>query len=313
MPHKVHPPINEGTMDGINFNLHTNDLFRIFGKLRDVHDKYTAYFRSKTRSAAAQSFKYIQGKFVKQERGNMTEYAKVVPDCNNQSLQNAISESPWDERPVIDQIQRDVTELIGDPVNGSIHVDESGFVKKGTESVGVKRQYCGRLGKVENCQVGVFLGYANGTYRTLIDEAIYLPNDWAVDWERREKCGVPGDVVFKTKAELALKMILHARDNGVPFGWIGMDSFYGEQPWLRNEIASEGMIYIADIPVNTRVWLNKPETGIPERKGDRGRIPTKEKVLEGEPDPIEVKKLKDQLEASEWSHVFVRDTERKEL
>jgi hypothetical protein len=92
-----------------------------------------------------------------------------------------------------------------------------------------------------------------------------------------------------------------------------MDSFYGEQPWLRNEIDSKGMIYIADIPVNTRVWLNKPETGIPERKGDRGRIPTKEKVLEGEPDPIEVKKLKDQLEASEWGHVFVRDTERKEL
>jgi SRSO17 transposase len=73
-----------------------------------------------------------------------------------------VSESSWDVRPIIDQIQKDVTELIGDSVNGSIHVDESGFVKKGTESVGVKRQYCGRLGKVENCQVGVFLGYANG-------------------------------------------------------------------------------------------------------------------------------------------------------
>ena len=71
-------------------------------------------------------------------------------------------------------------------------------MKKGTESVGVKRQYCGRLGKVENCQVGVFPGYVNGTYRTLIDEAIYLPNDWAEDWKRREKCGIPGDVVFKT-------------------------------------------------------------------------------------------------------------------
>ena len=185
-------------MDGINFNLHTNDLFRISDKLRHVHDKYTSYFRSKTRSAATQSFKYIQGKFLKQGCGNMTEYAKIVPDCDNQSLQNAVSESPWNERPVIDQIQRDVTELIGDPVDGSIHVDESGFVKKGTESVGVKRQYCGRLGKVENCQVGVFPGYVNGTYRTLIDEAIYLPNDWAEDWKRREKCGIPGDVVFKT-------------------------------------------------------------------------------------------------------------------
>ncbi|RLG21302.1 hypothetical protein DRN77_07050 [Methanosarcinales archaeon] len=169
-----------------------------------------------------------------------------------------VSESPWDERPVIDQIR-------------------------------------------ERCD------------RTLIDEAIYLPESWAEDWKRREKCGVPEDVVFKTKAELALEMILRARDNNVPFGWIGMDSFYGEQPWLRNEIDSKGMTYIADIPVNTRVWLNKPETGIPERKGDRGRIPTKEKVLEGEPDPIEVRKLKDQLDAEQWNHIFVRDTERKEL
>ena len=120
-------------MDGINFNLHTRDLSRIFDELRHVHDRYTSYFRSKTRSAATQSFKYIQGKFIEQGRGNMTEYAKVIPGCNNQSLHNAVSESPWDERSVIDQIERDVTELIGDPVNGSIHVDESGFVKKGTE------------------------------------------------------------------------------------------------------------------------------------------------------------------------------------
>jgi len=76
-------------MDGTDFNLHINDLFRIFDKLRHVHDKYASYFRSKTRNSATQSFKYIQGKFIKQERGNMTKYAKVVPDCNNQSLQNA--------------------------------------------------------------------------------------------------------------------------------------------------------------------------------------------------------------------------------
>ena len=112
-----------------------------------------------------------------------------------------------------------MTELIGDPVNGSIHVDESGFVKKGTESVGVASQYCGRLGKVENCQVGVFLGYTNGVYRTLIDEAIHLPKSWAEDPGRREKCGVPEYVVFKTISQsFALEMTLHARANGVPFG-----------------------------------------------------------------------------------------------
>jgi SRSO17 transposase len=241
----------------------------------------------------------------------MTNYAKNVPDCNNQSLQHFISDSPWDERPVIDHIQRDVTALIGDGVNGAIHIDESGFPKEGKDSVGVKRQYCGRLGKVENCQVGVFLGYTNGAYRTLIDEALYLPKGWAEDHKRREECGVPRDVVFKTKAELALGMILHARENGVPFGWIGMDCFYGEQTWLRDRIDAEGMVYIADIPSDTRVWPNVPKTGVPARRGDRGRIPTRERVLEGE--PIEVRKLKDQLDTSRWNHIFIRDTERKEL
>jgi len=95
-------------MDDINFNLDTRDLFRIFDKLRHVHDGYTSYFRSKTRSAATQSFKYIQGKFIEQGRGNMTEYATVIPGCNNQSLQNAVSESPWDVRPVIDRIEREM-------------------------------------------------------------------------------------------------------------------------------------------------------------------------------------------------------------
>ncbi|HIE31909.1 MAG TPA: hypothetical protein EYP67_05960 [Methanosarcinales archaeon] len=161
-------------MDGINFNLHTNDLYRTFDKLKHLHEEYASHFRSKTRNVTTQALQYLQRKFLEKGRGNMTQYAGNVPDSNNQSLQNCISDSPGDVQPVIDHIQRDVTGLIRDRLNGSIHIDESGFVKKGTESVGVKRQHCGRLGKVENCQVGVFLGYANGAYRTLIDERLYL-------------------------------------------------------------------------------------------------------------------------------------------
>jgi SRSO17 transposase len=243
----------------------------------------------------------------------MTNYAKQVPDTNNQVLQNFISDSPWDEKPVIDKLQEELIQLIGDKNNGSLHIDESGFKKSGNNSVGVKRQYCGRLGKVDNCQVGVFLGYTDGKHRTLIDERLYLPEDWADDPARRSKCGVPEDVIFKTKAELGLEMILDARDRGVPFAWVGMDCFYGEQPWLRDKIASSGMIYIADIPCNTGVWLNLPKTEIPKKKGKRGRNPTRERIAVGEPDPVEVQKLADQLDPSEYQHVFLRDTERKEL
>ncbi|VVB51078.1 DDE superfamily endonuclease [uncultured archaeon] len=158
----------------------------------------------------------------------MTEIAKTVPNCNNQSLQHFISDSLWDEEGLIHDIQDRLVELIGDKENGSLQLDESGFSKQGDSSAGVQRQYCGRLGKIENCQVGVFLGYVNNNKRTLIDKRLYIPHEWVDDIERRKKCGIPDDLVFKTKAELGLEMILDAKRRDVPFGWIGMDSFYGQ-------------------------------------------------------------------------------------
>lgn len=243
----------------------------------------------------------------------MTSYARYVEGTNNQRVQHFISDSPWDEKPVIDQIQADVTNLIGDKINGSIHIDESGFKKDGKNSVGVKRQYCGRLGKVENCQMGVFLGYACGNRRTLIDERLYLPENWAKDPIRRKKCGVPEDVFFKSKAQLGLEMILDAQKRGVPFGWIGMDCFYGEQPRLLDEIDIMGMTYIADVPSDTQVWLEKPKIEIPEKKGIRGPVPKLKKLVSGEPHPIKVQDLAEQLDPSRYDRVFLRETERKEL
>ena len=296
-----------------SFDLCVIDLEESFDKLKKFQNKFKPTISTKTRNIEQQSLQYLQGILLEKGRGNMTNYAKQVPDTNNQMLQNFISDSPWDEKPVIDKLQKEVIQLIADKHNGSLHIDESAFKKSGKNSVGVKRQYCGRLGKVDNCQVGVYLGYTNGTYRTLMDERLYLPEDWADDPVRRSKCGVPEDVIFKTKAELGLEMILDARDRGVPFGWIGMGCFYGEQPWLRDNIDNSGMIYMADIPCDTRVWLTIPETEIPKKKGNRGRNPTRERIAFGEPDPIEVQKLANQLDPSEYHHVFLRDTERKEL
>jgi SRSO17 transposase len=112
-----------------------------------------------------------------------------------------------------------------------------------------------------------------------MDGRLYLPEKWAKDNKLRNECKVPKDVQFKTKAQIGLEMALGGRNNGVPFGWIGMDCFYGEQPWLRNELDAEGLIFIADIPQDTRVWLSLPKTGIPERKGKSGRLPMSEKFL----------------------------------
>ena len=297
----------------MKFELTDKDVKLAAKKVRRIHKAYILYFHSKTRSVDKQLFHYLNGIFLEKGRGNMCNYAKNVPGCNNQSLQHFISNSEWDERPVIDQIQRDVAELIGSKQNGAIHVDESAFPKSGKYSVGVSRQYCGRLGKIQNCQVGVFLGYTNKSYRTLIDESLYIPENWIEDQKRREKCGIPEEIEFKTKNQLALEMIFHARDNGVTFAWVGMDSAYGRDSKLRNELDKEGLIFIADIPNDTKVWLTPPKTSIPVRKGNRGPNPKNEKVLDSEPKPIMVRELKDQLDDSQWDRVFVRDTEREKL
>ena len=298
----------------MNFLLSVQDIHGSNDRIHGFHDGYTLHFITKTRNMIKQSFQYIQGKLIGKGRGNMCNYSKDVPDCNNQSLQHFVSNSPWDHKPVLDHIQRDVIDAVGNGVIGSLHVDECCFPKQGKDSVGAASQYCGRLGKIANCQVGVFLGYTKDSYRTLIDECLYLPEEWIKDKARRRKCGVPWYVRFKKKTELAWDMILHAKKkNKVPFGWIGIDSLYGRDSWLRNKIDKHDMIYIADIPCNLGVWLERPKTGIPSRKpGVRGRNPTREKVIEGT-EPVKVKDLKDQLDKEEWHQVFIRDTERKEL
>lgn len=258
-----------------------------------------------------QSYQYIHGKFLEKGKGNMCTYPKKVPDCNNQSLQHFISNSPWKNRPVLDQIQHDVVDAIGNHNHGSLHVDECCIPKQGNDSAGVAWQYCGRLGKVANCQVGVFLGYVKDSYRTLIDERLYLPKKCIDDKQRRKKCGIPDDVCFKKKTELAWEMIKDAIEKKIPFGWIGMDCLYGRSSWLRNKIDSRNKFYIADIPCDQRVWLQKPTIGIPEKKEGRGRIPTRIQVLDG--DSFRVDELKNRATVDEWEQVFIRDTERREL
>jgi SRSO17 transposase len=295
------------------YDLKRKDLYVSRSIFRLIHMNFSDAFLARTRDGSGNARKYLQGLLLNRERGNCSRFAKKVRKSSNQSMQHFITHSPWNERIVIDRIQKRVSKLIGDPVEGSLHIDETGFPKQGCHSVGVQRQYCGRLGKVENCQVGVVLGYSHKNQRMLIDGKLYLPEKWAKNKELRSECKVPKDVQFRTKAQIGLEMILNARKNGVPFGWIGMDCFYGEQPWLREKLDAEGLIFVADIPRDTRVWLSLPKTGIPERSGKRGRQPIHEKVLDGEPAPIEVQKIREQIDPAQWIQVPVRDTERKEL
>lgn len=264
---------------------------------REFNGRYSERFKTKTRDVGDKAKAYMFGECNLNEKVTMTNIPKVAPDTNNQKLQQFITDSPWEWEPVIKQLQGDANDHIGGK-DSALIVDESGFPKQGKKSVGVKRQYCGRLGKVENCQVGVFLGLTNlEGDRTLIDERLYLPKEWVEDKGRREEAGVPEDVEFKTKPELALEMIFGARENGVSFGWVNADTLYGDSSSFRERLDGEDIIYMVDVSSDTNVWLAEevdPSGGTskPSRRVDK---------LAGELDP------------SWLEEVYVRDTERGEL
>ncbi|MEA2053125.1 MAG: IS701 family transposase [Euryarchaeota archaeon] len=291
------------------------DIENAVGELKEFHAGLHRFFMTKTRYVAGQALQYSQGLLFGSERKNMTNMEKTVPNSDPQALQHFLSNSQWDEEGVITEIPGRISELIGTPAHGSLHFDESWFLKDGAHSVGTNRQYCGRFGKVDNCQVGVFLRYAVHSYRALVDKRIYLPRDWAEDPVRRKHCGVPAEVTFKTKAELALDMLSRARVRGVPFAWVGMVCFYGQQPWLLEQLESEETLYlyIADIPNDTRVWRNCPKVEVPERKWKPGPQPWRERVVEGELEPIKERELAKEIPDAEKERIFLRDTERKEL
>ena len=158
-------------------------------------------------------------------------------------------------------------------------VDETGFLKKGVKSAGVQRQYSGTAGKVENCQLGVFLTYATAQGHTFLDRRLYLPEEWCADRERCKEAKVPADVRFATKSELAAAMLRHAWRLGVPMRWVTADEVYGEARALRYAVAESGRWYVFAVGVQNSVWLVRPEVGVPAWKGS-GRKPFKARVLD---------------------------------
>jgi SRSO17 transposase len=190
--------------------------------------RFGKHFRRWTRSVAPQAWQYLQG-LMQARRKNMERMEEVVPDCDYQSLQHFLSNSEWDARAVLDQVAVEADRHLGGSADSCLLIDESSFQKKGEKSVGVARQWCGRLGKVENCQVAVFAALTQGPSSTLIDTRLYLPKAWTDDPKRCRAAGVPKlNIVLKSKADLAFEMVVRARQNGVRFGWVGADGGYGK-------------------------------------------------------------------------------------
>lgn len=213
-----------------------------------------------------QGAKYLQGLLSQVERKNGWQLAESVGDKRPDGTQRLLYNAKWDADAVRDALQGFVIEEFGD-VEGIGVVDETGFLKKGVKSAGVQRQYSGTAGKVENCQLGVFLSYATPQGHTFLDRRLYLPEGWSEDRARCEEAKVPADVGFATKPELATEMLRHAWRQGVPMRWVTGDEVYGEARALRQAVAESGRWYVFAVGVQNSVWQTRPEVDVPAWKG----------------------------------------------
>jgi SRSO17 transposase len=186
------------------------------------------------------------------ERRNGWQIAEQAGEAVPDGTQRLLNAAQWEADAVRDDLRAYVVEHLGDP-QAVLVVDESGFLKKGAHSVGVKRQYSGTAGRVENCQSGVFLAYAAGHGRTFVDRELYLPKEWAADPERRRQAGVPAAVEFATKPQLAQRMLARALDAAVPAAWVTGDEVYGDNRPLREWLESRGQPYVLAVSCDERV------------------------------------------------------------
>src|ERR687885_454177 len=182
---------------------------------------------------------YLEGLLSAVERKNGWQLAEQIGDARPWRTQRVLSHVLWDEAAARDLCREHAVEHLG-AEDAVLVVDETAFVKKGEHSAGVARQYCGTLGKVENCQVGVFLAYGSRRGHALIDRRLYLPEAWAGDAERRRAAEVPEGIPFRTKPEIAREMIARALDAGVPCAWVLGDSVYGSDRRLRLLLEGRG-------------------------------------------------------------------------
>ena len=217
------------------------------------------FFQVFRRNAGKQAQLYLSGLLSGARRKNMEGMSEVIAGSKREDLQHFLSDSPWESEPIWRWLGLEAAKVLGGGQENMLLIDESGFSKKGDASVGVARQYNGRLGKLDNCQVGVFAALTCGKRSTLIGGRLYLPEEWTRKKARCEKVGIPpAERVHRTKPELAWDLIQTAEDNGIEFEWVGFDALYGRDQNLLLKIAGLGKYFVADVDCDQRVWLEAP-------------------------------------------------------
>jgi SRSO17 transposase len=282
------------------FDLRENDVADFMNEYKGYHDIFRDCFhRSESRE---HFFKYMAGQFSDAERKSIEPIALKVEDGKVRPMQRFVSEAQWDDKNILAKYRNEVNTDMGDP-NGVLIFDETGFPKKGNHSVGVGRQYCGAIGKVDNCQVGVFAAYASPMGYALIGHRLFVPEKWFEEEyeEKRDKCKMPGDLTFKTKPQLASEMFDEIKEEGtLPFKYVVADTLYGTSPGFMAQLEDiPDITYFVSVPRDTLCWLKMPVVEEKEYRY-RGEVRTKTVLGKNEKKPISVSELAEKTNDYYW-------------
>jgi SRSO17 transposase len=291
-------------------DLAIQDIEHLVEELHAYHAIYSPLFQRREQREAAHS--YLQGLLATLPRKSIEPMVLAVDGVAPKAvraMQSFISEGQWNDERLLHQHWKEVETDLG-AADGVLMVDGSDFPKQGIHSVGVKRQYCGELGKRANCQAGVFVGYVSSQGYTVLDRRLYVPTEWLSDAayaERRRQCGLPAETTFKTKPELAQEMLAAVvQSQALRCRWVVADEAFGGNPGFLEGVAGLGLWYFAEVPHTTRVWEERPATHVPPWRG-RGRRPQRERLVEGAPEARSVLEMAATLPAEAWARQTIKE------
>ncbi|MDQ2999490.1 MAG: IS701 family transposase [Chloroflexota bacterium] len=279
-------------------NLAPRDVESLVTDLAAYTDSFRTDFSRKEQARWA--YRYLQGLVSAHPRKSIEPMA-LAHGFPIRSMQAFIGESTWRTAPLVQRHQQLVAQTLGED-DAVILVDESGMPKQGQHSAAVAPQYCGALGKLANCQVGVFLGYASRTGYTLLDGQLFVPEGWFADDHAglREEVGIPTDLTFKTKPELAVALVQALMQRKVVRArWLAADALYGDSPAFRDAIAALGLWYFTDVACSTLIWRRHPALIVPAWSG-HGRKPFKQRLKTASNRAYRVDELLTRLPKTAW-------------
>jgi SRSO17 transposase len=282
------------------FNVSDGDVKNFINELKGFHQVFSDCFhRSESRD---HFFRYMVGQFSELERKSIEPIALAVEKGNVRAMQRFISDAEWYDSKILNKYRNLVNEDMGSP-DGVLIFDETGFIKKGNDSVGVAKQYCGTIGKVENCQVGVFAAYASPSGYALLDKRLFVPEKWfTAEYKlRRQKCRLPKSTTFKTKPQLAVEMLNHLiKETVVPFKYVTADSVYANSTEFIEAVESNAQLtYFVETPCDTLCWIQRPVTREKKYKY-KGKIRSKTIVEKTAKKPIDVSTLAKSINDFFW-------------